>query len=95
MNKSLILPVIFLVITIIIVIVMIDYFRKKRESFQECNPSDPSIKGPIGEKGEDGKNGYSYLTEEKKQLVDQFLNDLEYRDGTYYVRNQKVGCYIP
>lgn len=81
-----------LIILIIVFFVAKDYI----EFFQQtCDINDPELKGPIGDQGPAGRDATVSLSEEKKQLMNKFLRELQFRDGEYYVNDQKIGCYIP
>jgi hypothetical protein len=88
--------IIYICLALVIMIVVFYTIRDYIELFQDsCDINDPKLRGPPGLPGVPGKDAQVLVSEEKRQLITQFMNDLRVENGEYYVNEQKLGCVLP
>lgn len=80
------------ILVIIIFIVIFVVIKDYKEKYQQCDPNDPNLKGDIGPKGDPGINSTSEITDIKKEVIDNFIKNLKFENGNYYLGTQQIGC---
>ena len=80
------------ILVIIIFIVIFVVIKDYKEKYQTCDPEDPSIKGNTGPKGDPGTDTTPEITNTKKALIDNFINNLRFQNGKYIIGSQQLGC---
>jgi len=80
------------ILVIIIFIVIFVVIKDYKEKYQTCDPEDLSIKGIPGPKGDPGTDSTPEITNTKKELIDNFIKNLKFENGNYYLGTQQLGC---
>jgi len=80
------------ILIIIIFIVIFFVIKDYKEKYQTCDPDDPSVKGNTGPKGDPGTDSAPEISNAKKKLIDNFINNLKFQNGNYIIGSQQLGC---
>ncbi len=79
------------ILTLIVLILLFLTMKDYLESFQTCDLNKIQ-KGDIGEPGVSGNDLNLTIDNSKKEVIDNFINDLRFTDGQFYLGDVLLGC---